>query len=215
MVRELDRLRAHLGYERVHVLGHSNGAAVALEYYRAHPARVKSLILGGPAFDAPAYERHLRQLVRTLSDSAQRAIRARETDGNFDAPDFRAANEEFAGRYVFRRLVQPDADSSFATVNAPMYRYMWGPTEFTVTGTLRSYDATPFLRTVAVPTLFVAGEHDLMDPTLVRRHAAMTPNARIEVIPGAGHFTTWDAPEETNHVVRAFLRAVDAAGTRP
>ena len=215
MVRELDRLRAHLGYERVHVLGHSFGATIAVEYYRAHPARVRSLILGGSTLDAAAYERHLRQLVTTLSDSAQRAIRAREADGNFDAPDYQAAASEFNARYLFRQLVQPDADSAFATTNAAMVRYMWGPGEFTVRGTLKSYDATPFLRRIAVPTLFTAGESDLVNPDLVRQHAALTPAARMVVIPGAGHLTTWEAPQETNSIVREFLRAVDTAAVRP
>src|SRR5881397_3536000 len=36
-VQELDSLRARLGYSRWHVLGHSWGTILALEYYRAHP----------------------------------------------------------------------------------------------------------------------------------------------------------------------------------
>ena len=51
-VRELDLLRAHLGYSKVHLLGHSWGTILALEYYRAHPEHVASLTAGecGPGY---------------------------------------------------------------------------------------------------------------------------------------------------------------------
>ena len=39
----------------------------------------------------PAWERNARRLVGTLSDSAQRAIRTREAQRRFDAPDYQAA----------------------------------------------------------------------------------------------------------------------------
>jgi len=52
-VGELDSLRAHLGFERVHLLGHSWGTILAVEYYRAHPEHVASLILESAALDIP------------------------------------------------------------------------------------------------------------------------------------------------------------------
>ena len=72
-VRELDSLRAYLGYPRVHLVGHSWGTILAVEYYRAHPEHVASLTLASAALDIPAWERNARRLVGTLSDSAQRA----------------------------------------------------------------------------------------------------------------------------------------------
>jgi proline-specific peptidase len=213
-VAELDALRAHLGYERMHVLGHSWGTMLATEYYRVHPERVASLTLASAALDARAWERNTRKLVTTLSDSAQRAIRVREAEGKYDAPDYQAAVNEFYGKYVFRRPVAADLDSSMATFNTDIYMYMWGPSEFTPTGTLKTYDATGFLKTIAVPTLFTVGEFDESDVSTIRAHAALVPGARIAVIPGAAHITTWDGPEETIRVVREFLRDADAGTAR-
>ena len=211
-VRDLEALRAHLGYEQMHVLGHSTGTVIAVEYYRAHPSRVASLFLSGPVLDMPAYTRRVRRLARTLSASAQRAIRRREADGNFDAPDYQAAVAEFNARYMTsRRQVKADADSGDATFNMAMFRYMWGPSEFTVRGPLGRYDATPFLPRIAVPTLFQTGEFDLVGPELVRRYAATTPGARFELMPGVGHFSMRDAPDAMNRMVRRFLAAADAA----
>ncbi|MGH7711308.1 MAG: proline iminopeptidase-family hydrolase [Gemmatimonadaceae bacterium] len=209
-VAELDSLRSHLRYERVHLLGHSWGTTLAVEYYRVHPDRVSSLTLASAALDTPAWERNARRLVTTLSDSAQRAIRVREADGKFDAPDYQAAVAEFNSLYVFRRPVPADMDSTAATANMGMLTYMFGPSDFTVTGTLKTYDATPFLKEIKVPTLFTVGEFDSADVPTIRRHAALVPGARVAVIPGAAHITTWDNPTENLRVVREFLRSVDS-----
>jgi proline iminopeptidase len=210
-VRELDSLRAHLGYARMHVLGHSWGTILAIEYYRAHPDRVASLTLGSAALDIPTWEKNARRMLRSLPDSMQQAIAAGEMEGKFDSPGYQAANAAFMARYVVRRPVQADWDSTLTTLNEGIYNYMQGPSEFTITGTLKRYDATGFLSQVKVPTLFTVGEFDEADPATIRRHAAMVPGARAVVIDSAAHITTWDNPTQMVAVVRDFLRSVDGA----
>jgi proline iminopeptidase len=208
-VAELDSLRSHLGVTRWHVIGHSWGTILALEYYRAHPDHVASITFGSPVFDVPAFTKHASELVRTLSDSSQRAIRLAESTGKFETPQYQAAFQEFMGKYVTRHPVQADLDSSFAQFNQTIYVYMQGPSEFTITGTLKNYDVTGFLPSIAVPTLVTVGEYDEVGPELVRRHAAMIPGARFEMFPGSAHMTPWDARDSTLEAERAFLRAAD------
>jgi len=45
--RDLDALRAHLGYERINLVGTSYGTRLAQVYLRAYPDRVRSMILDG------------------------------------------------------------------------------------------------------------------------------------------------------------------------
>jgi proline iminopeptidase len=209
-VGELEALRQHLGYERMHVLGHSWGTILAVEYYKTHPDRVLSLTLGSSALDIPSWERNARRLLTTLSDSAQRAIKTREAEGKFDAPDYQAGLAEFYAKYVWLRPVPADLDSLMSTANQAIYMHMQGPSEFTITGTLKTYDATPQLKDIRVPTLFVVGEVDEADVPTVRRHAALVPGGRVVVIPNAAHITTWDNPDALNAAVREFLRSVDS-----
>jgi proline iminopeptidase len=212
-VEELEALRAHLGHARVHLVGHSWGTILALEYYRARPDHVASLTLASAALDIPAWERHAKDLVRTLSDSARRAIQRREAEGRFDAPDYQAALAEFYDLYVWRHPVQADLDSMLRTVNDAIYGYMQGPSEFTITGTLKGYDATPFLREVRVPVLYTVGEFHEANPETIRHFASLTPGAGVVVLPGAAHLTTWDAPVPMLAAVRGFLRTADSIAT--
>ena len=213
-VKELDSLRTHLGVRQWHVLGHSWGTILALEYYRAHPNRVASLVLGGAVLDVPAFERHVRSLLPTLSKSAQRAVKKAEASGKYDDPEYEKAINEFYALYVFRHPVQADLDSSVATFNQDIYVYMQGPSEFTITGTLKNYDVTSYLPQVKVPTLFTVGEFDEVGPEIVRSFAAKTPGARFVQYAGASHITTWDARDEDVKTVREFLRSVDSLTVR-
>src|SRR4029450_2275971 len=68
-VRELDSLRSHLGYDKVHLVGHSWGRVLGFGEYRAHPEHVASVTLMSPALDLRAWEKNARRLVKTLADS--------------------------------------------------------------------------------------------------------------------------------------------------
>ena len=74
--------------------------------------------------------------------------------------------------------------SSLVAVNAnlQMLEYMWGPSDFTVTGPLKSFDRTSDLSSLTVPVLFQCGEFDEARPDTVREQAALTPNAVYHVI---------------------------------
>ena len=209
-VQELDSLRAHLGLVKWHVLGHSWGTILALEYYGAHADHVASLIFSSPVFDAPAYEKRTRQLLATLPDSLQRQVRKAEASGRYDDPEYQNAIGQFYSLYVYRHPVQADLDSIFATMNAGIYMYMQGPSEFTITGTLKGYDATSFLSRITVPTLLTAGEFDEVGPDLVRGFAARIPKAQYVQFAGSAHMTPWDARDLNVSVVRDFLRTADS-----
>jgi proline-specific peptidase len=210
-VAELDSLRAKLGYDKIDLVGHSWGTMLAFEYYRAHPEHVNAMVLASASLDIPAWEKYARHLITTLPDSEQKVIRVREAEEKFDAPDYQHALDDFYGRYVWRRPDSVNMDSTFKSANMDIYNYMQGPSEFTITGTLKPYDATPFLKTVKVPVLYTVGEFDEANPATIKRFAGLTPGAKYVVIPGAAHMVTWDNPDAILKAVRDFLRSADSA----
>ena len=62
------------------------------------------------------------------------------------------------------------------------------------------------LRRVETPTLFTWGTDDCVaDPRVGRRACEVMPDARLEVIPGAGHGPWWDEPRRCAALVASFL----------
>jgi proline iminopeptidase len=209
-VAELDSLRRALGLREFHLLGHSWGTMLATQYVLAHPdAGVKSLILASPALSTARWVADADSLLTTMPDSIQRVIEEHESAGTFDAQEYQDAVMAYYARFLWREEPGADVDSAFAGFNTALYGYMWGPSEFTATGTLANFDVTDSLAMIELPTLFTTGEHDEAVPTTVQWFASLMPNAEVAIIPGAAHLTMQDAPEENVQVVREFLRRVD------
>lgn len=206
-VTELDSLRRALGLREVHLLGHSWGTMLGTQYVLAHPdAGVRSLILSSPALSAARWMTDADSLLGTMPDSIQRIVATHEEAGTFDSPEYQAAVNAYYERFVYRTPPGPDIDSAFAGANLALYTYMWGPSEFTATGTLTDFDVTDSLGMIPLPTLFTTGEFDEAPPSTVREHASLMPNAEVAIIRGAAHLTMQDAPEENVRVIREFLR---------
>jgi len=205
---ELDSVRGRLGLREIHLLGHSWGTMLATDYLLAGAEGIRSVIMASPALSVALWERDADTLILTLPDSIQEAIRIHEADGNFESPAYQAAVAEFYARFLTLRG-GPQVDSTFAHFGAELYGYMWGPSEFTATGTLRDYDRTPRLGELTLPVLYTTGEFDEARPATVAYFQSLTPGAEFAIIPGSAHLTTIDAPEAFADTVRRFLRAVE------
>ncbi len=209
-VRELAGVREALGLRRVHLYGHSWGTILATEYMAARPLGVRSVILASPAISIPRWIHDADSLRATLPESVQTVITRHERAGTFDAPEYQSAMMAYYQLYLARR--QPwsaDIETTFAQLNPAVYGYMQGPSEFTITGTLRSYDGTSRLSEIAPPVLFTAGQHDEAPPGTVQWYQSMVRGAQLAVIPGAGHLTMQDEPAAYVEVLRRYLRQVE------
>lgn len=68
------------------------------------------------------------------------------------------------------------------------------------------HDVRARLGEISAPTLVIAGEHDpLLTQKSQRKLLANIPGAKLEVVAGAGHDLSIEAPEETAERVLAFL----------
>jgi pimeloyl-ACP methyl ester carboxylesterase len=67
-------------------------------------------------------------------------------------------------------------------------------------------DYSSILASIAAPTLIIVGEHDSITPPKMAQamHEAI-PNSRLVQIPGAGHLSTMEKPDEVTRAISAFL----------
>jgi pimeloyl-ACP methyl ester carboxylesterase len=69
-------------------------------------------------------------------------------------------------------------------------------------------DQRDLLPRIAVPTLLIWGELDERSPlSVARQFEDAVPDAKLVVIPGAGHVSNLEEPEQFNDAVREFCRA--------
>src|SRR5690606_27627344 len=74
-------------------------------------------------------------------------------------------------------------------------------------------DFTSELGQIEVPTLVITSTGDTLIPAdATREMGEQIPNARIEVIDGAGHLSNLEAPDRFNALVREHLERCGALG---
>lgn len=213
-VDEVDAVRAAYGLEELHLCGTSWGGTVALEYAARQPSGLKSLILMSPLVSARAWLADARVHISGLPPEAQAAIAEAERTGNFDSFTFQEADKLYASRHLSRERLSPlhlacigRRDPLF---NLELYLGMWGPSEFVVTGALKTYDGEPLLSKVVAPTLLVSGEYDEARPETLRGFAGRMQDARTRMVAGSGHWVENDRPAEYQAILRDWLEARDA-----
>lgn len=210
-VAEIDAIRDALGLERLHLLGWSWGGSVAAEYVLEGRQEVDAVVFSGPLLSTPAWIEDANALVATMPEDLQAVIRQHEAAGTYDHPAYLAATDSFYARFMDPIGYPPIPECEGVSGNNEVYTTMWGPTEFTATGTLLDYDRTDRLDEIDVPVLILAGEFDEARPVTMERFASMMPDARVEVIPGAGHAAPAERPGLVAGLVGTFLAQAESS----
>ena len=214
-VAELEAIRAALGIRRWHVVGHSWGGTVALEYAAKRPAALAGLVLSSPLVSTRRWIADTNALRNRLPSAIQADLTACE--GKAPPPQARCAAAAAAFEASFYRR-EPDSPAKAAYrdpkdrgFNPTLYRTMWGSSEFVSSGTLKTYDGEALLaRLNGSRTLFMVGQHDEVRLETAALHADRVPGAELAVVPGAGHATFIDRPGEAIGILRAWLNRQDA-----
>lgn len=172
-----------------HVAGLSWGGTVALELYRHHPELVATLILidtyAGWKGSLSAEE------VRARVEGVRHMLSAPADE--FD-PTFPGL---FAGDPPAELV--PMLDEMAAAVRPDSMR--------TAFPEMAQADQRDLLPDIAVPTLLIWGELDARSPlTVASQFEEAIPDAKLVVIPGAGHMSNLEQPEPFNDAVREFCR---------
>jgi pimeloyl-ACP methyl ester carboxylesterase len=195
---DLKAMLESLGYSRAHIMGHSQGAAVALTFAVRYPEMVDALVLFGapppagfglpPGGDGPPIAQWVAIGKAQGVDSLKMAI------GAWAARQFGGAPDEMMQRggalldsYTGLDLIDPDPPLN-----------------------LVEPARADELQAVKAPTLVIHGQYE-MPYFRVVAHALTygIPGARKAVIPGGGHTVNWPEPERFAAEVLRFLREAE------
>jgi pimeloyl-ACP methyl ester carboxylesterase len=173
-----------------HVAGLSWGGTVALELYRHHPELVASLILvdtyAGWKGSLPEQE------VRARVEGVRQMLVA--ADHLFDP--------------TLPGLFAGDPPPGLVPLMKEMAADVRPQSMRTALLVMAEVDQRDLLPHIVVPTLLIWGELDRRSPlSVARQFEDAVPDAKLVVIPGAGHLSNLERPEPFNGAIREFCRA--------
>lgn len=173
------------------VLGHSLGGFLSADAAVLAPGRVRGLVLAGASADARSLQtvpfRLVVRFVALFSD--ERLTRWNDRALSHIYPPDVVGPQQEAG-YGFRAI-------------APAYRVVFG----------RDH-AGALAAGYPGPILLLNGARDRLFRQKEGRWLSRLPRARLSIVPGAGHLSSWDAPEAFGSAVRAFVEEVEAQRAR-
>jgi proline iminopeptidase len=205
-VGELAALIEALGLDRPHLLGHSWGAMLAVEFALARPDAARGLALISPPISIPRWVADLTAYRKKLPRDVAEALDRHEAAGTTDSAEYLQATQRFYQHHLCRLYPWPAAlRRSLAAAGDEVYRTLWGPNEFTVTGALRDYDRTGRLGEIRVPTLFAGGAWDEATPGATEWYQRLLPGSERVVFRRSAHVPMLEETERFVEEVRGFL----------
>ncbi|MEO0871877.1 MAG: alpha/beta fold hydrolase [Pseudomonadota bacterium] len=219
-VDTLESIRKALDIERWHVVGHSWGAALALEYAAAYPDHTISAVLSGTYISTPHWITGTNLLIRQLPGDVQANLAACESPTPPSEDVCKAATRVFYATYNGRpdRPAPPKEAFDYRKKyrgkgsNAALYNAMWGSSEFSATGTLLNYNATSLLSKIdGNRVMFMVGQYDEARIDDVQEFAQLAAGSELAVIPGASHGSFTERPAITEAILRSWLARKDTA----
>ena len=188
LVADLEALRARLGIDRAHVVGHSLGGMIGPAYARAYPQRVISLGLLSTAAGRTDDDRaKVRAVITAMEQEGIPRVLDRLVDRWF-TDDFIARRPEVVERRL-QQVVETDAE-----VFLNVFR-IYAETEM-----------APWLHQVAAPALVRTGALDGgCNPRLNRFIAGELPAAELVILEDLKHAILLEAADQVADHLLAFL----------
>jgi proline iminopeptidase len=195
---ELSELISILSLERIHVLGHSAGAAIAFNYALREPQKTVSLIAYSPIFDFDDWITEQRRLLSAFSTDV---VGRSET-----------LFESYYREHACRLSTWPEClTKSFSDLNEDprVFATMYGTDVFTLSGTLLGFTLLHRLHEIVCPVLLLSGLFDSATPRLMGRIRARIRDVEQHTLTLSSHTAHLEEPQAFLTIVRNFLAARD------
>jgi proline iminopeptidase len=210
-VEELAQVRAALGLQRLHLFGSSWGGMLAMQYVLDRRPELESLILCGSPASMIRWVKDCDELLAAQPPEVRQVIRQHEEAGFTACPEYQAAILGFYREHVCRLTPWPPGlERSFAEAGYSVYNTMNGPSEFTVTGTLKTWDIMDRLSEIRTPALLVGGRYDECRPAHLEEMHRRIARSELAIIEDASHLCFAEQPARFNALLNSFLDLTEA-----
>lgn len=209
-VEELAAVRKALGLKEVHILAHSWGTMLMMDYMKSNPQGIRSLTLSGPAISVSKWLADANRYRSELPKETQKILDQHEKDGTTDSQEYQDAVMVYYREHLCRLKPWPaDLDRTFKEIGMDEYMTMWGPSEFYSTGNLKNFDGTPQLKKLSIPVLFISGKYDEASPEATKYYHSLVPGSELVILQNGSHMAMLEESQAYTKAVREFLHRVE------
>lgn len=206
---DFDALRRHLGLDKVHALGWSNGAINLIRLAAEKPEILETAMFlhGGPRFTAEDQQAFVEQnpdLVQAFGKFVPEARAAEAAGATQEELD--ARTKTFILEDWFPHLFA-DPEAGRETLQE-IYRdtgFSWRHNQYSNAESAGGYDLTDLAPTIPVRSLVMAGAHDMLPPEQVRLLHEELPDSRFVVFEHSAHYAPLEEPQTFQSTVLEFL----------
>jgi proline iminopeptidase len=209
-VAEMDAVVQALGLERFHLFGNSWGGMLAQQYVLDVPSTAVSLTISNSIATIPLFSDMVARLKRDLDSATQAAIDRHEAAGTTGSPEYQDAIRTWNETYLCRVRPWPrELQDAFMRMGTEIFETMFGPSDFHIVGTIRSWDVFDRLKEITLPTLVVAGRYDECAHEHMWEMHQRIKDSRFELFESSSHMPFIEEPHRFDEVLRDFLRHHD------
>jgi proline iminopeptidase len=215
MVKDIERVRQHLNFPKLVVLGHSFGGILAQAYAIHHPTRILGMVLAGTGSSARCIDRDFRNIRRRLPARLRARLARQEKSGIFQADgaynkEYAAASAEALAPYMYAKT-PPRRYQQASDLGMEVLREMWvRRSDFHIDGNLKGFDFTHSLSRVKAPSLVVIGDRDLVSTATADISRTSLPRATLIVMAECAHMMYIDQTVRFNRLLEEFLSSCTA-----
>jgi len=198
-IEELIAVREFLDLERVHLLGHSWGGMLALEYFLTRPTGILSFVAASTLASMPMLISEIARLRQDLPLEHQGSVSGETV-------------LEFMKTHVCRLEVWPDCLTRTLTRCAEddfVLRTMLGASMLQIDGLLKTWDVLSRLHEIDLPVLVTCGKYDETTPMVAKALADGVHNAQLRVFEHSSHVPHIEETAEYLSCLDAFLTGRD------
>lgn len=199
-IDDLEALRAHLGIEKMDLLGGSWGGFLVMAYAARHAGHVAHLILVDSA--APKFSETIFLFEQVFPETTEREAASAFANEFGD----KAASDAQIREYLSMIFYSPERRDAFLKQIGPgAYNK---EVNQAITRDLARFDLNPEIRKFTFPTLVITGRYDMnVAPLVAYRIHKQIPGSRFVVFEKSSHLPFTEEPEAFTQTMEDFLQA--------
>ncbi|MCA6079220.1 proline iminopeptidase-family hydrolase [Fulvivirga sedimenti] len=203
-VDDIDNLRKYLNLEQVHLLGHSWGGLLAMQYAIAYPDHLKSMVLSSPVppnnMEWQKEQMVLSEMIQP-EDSLRRSVIMQSGELQTNPQD------------AITRLMKLSFKPQFYDTTALSELQLNIPADFMkrsqafsyLAPDLASFNLYPQLAKLQLPVLIIFGSAEPGAEISGERMESVIPGSRLSIVPESGHFPFVENGEVYFKTIRKYL----------